>query len=198
LTALNQNRYDALLRRVGDLKGPGSKVNDALTELFPMLDVENLPSELLLLSGTRLCVGHIALVTVGLTFAQAMLRVALDTSVVATIHMISMFSDTGQEIAMGPTQNVSADPGDEAFTDGRAFGEGTVAKVLGEDLLVVGSDFYRIRIPTDTSVDFIPPKGFSVITPGTAFSVSATSVSTPLDVSFFWSERVAQPSELNL
>jgi len=198
LTALNQNRYDALLRRVGDLKGPGSKVNDALTELFPMLDVENLPSELLLLSGTRLCVGHIAVLAVGATIPQAMLRVALETSVVATIHMVSMFSETAQRIAMGPTQNVYPDPGAQAFTDGRVFGEGTVAKVLGDNLLVVGSDFYRLQIPAGTSIDFIPPKGFSVVTPGTAFSVSGTVGATPLDVSFFWSERVAQPSELNL
>jgi len=54
VTELQQNRYDQLLRRVGDLKGPGSKVNDVLQELFPTIDVENVPGELLFLMGTRI------------------------------------------------------------------------------------------------------------------------------------------------
>ena len=39
MSQLQQSRYDQLLRRVGDLKGPGSKVNDVLHELFPMFDL---------------------------------------------------------------------------------------------------------------------------------------------------------------
>jgi len=57
VTELQQNRYDQLLRRVGDLKGPGSKVNDVLQELFPTIDVENVPGELLFLMGTHIGLG---------------------------------------------------------------------------------------------------------------------------------------------
>jgi len=52
-TELQQARYDQLLRRVGDLKGPGSKVGEVLTELFPVVSVEDLPLELRVLSGWR-------------------------------------------------------------------------------------------------------------------------------------------------
>ncbi len=44
---LQQNRYDQLIRRVGGIIGPGSKVVEALGELFPVIDVENVPGELL-------------------------------------------------------------------------------------------------------------------------------------------------------
>ena len=54
MTELQQNRYDRLLRRVGGLIGAKSMVNDALGELFPMLEVENVPGELLALLGTQL------------------------------------------------------------------------------------------------------------------------------------------------
>ena len=57
MTEIQQGRYDALVRRVADLKGPGSKVNDMLEELFPVFDVEKLPSELYRLANIDLCFG---------------------------------------------------------------------------------------------------------------------------------------------
>jgi len=54
---IQQTRYDRLIRRVAGIIGPGSKVSEVLTELFPVLDVESVPSELLILAGTNTCFG---------------------------------------------------------------------------------------------------------------------------------------------
>jgi len=198
LTELQQNRYDQLLRRVGDLKGPGSKVNDALTELFPMIDVENVPSELLLLSGTRLCIGRGFEAALAANFGQIMLRMPGGTGSIATILSVIVFSPTAQALTLGPTLNTYTNTEVEAFTDGRIFGQGTVAKVLGDRLLVVGSNFMHHQVNGVDATVYTPPRGFAVVTPGTAFSVSNTVVNTAIEVSFLWTERVGQPSEFSL
>lgn len=199
MTELQQNRYDQLLRRVGDLKGPGSKVNDALTELFPMIDVENVPAELLALSGARLCAGNMFIDAGGPTFFSiALLRNNAGTGVIGRLIEISVTSVT-QNIALGPTLNSDAALGTRAFIDGRLFGEGTVLVTQGNNnSLVVGSIFYAINTGLEGTVIYHPPAAIGIITPGTAFSVSAGTVDTAINVSFLWLERVAQPSELNL
>jgi len=199
LTQIQQNRYDQLLRRVADLKGTGSKVNDALTELFPVIDVENVPIELLLLSGTRLCMGRIQIAAGGATFfSQTLLANPAGSGVLATIIDVSVIPDTSVEIVMGPSQNNLTPGGQTAFLDTRVFGEGTVCQLQGvNNLLVTGSDFYRFNATAGGAFHGMPSP-FAVLAPGGRFMVSAGSADVALTVSFLWKERVAQPSELNL
>jgi len=194
---LQQNRYDQLVRRVGGIVGPGSKVSEALTELFPTLDVENIPSELLLLSGTRLCVGRGFLSALAANIGQVMLRMPGQSGNIGSILQITVFSPTAQAIALGPTQNTYAGNGVEAFSDGRVFGAGTVGQVLTDRLLVIGSNFMHHQVNGTDAIVITPPRAMSVITPGNAFSVSATIVNVDFEVSFLWTERQAEQSELN-
>lgn len=199
MTAINQNRYDQLTRRVCDLKGPGSKVNDALTELFPMFDVENVPAELLLLSGSRLCMGNLFLAAGGATFfSTGLLRNNAGSGVIARLIEINVTA-VQQNIALGPTLNSAAATGTRAFVDGRVFGEGTALVTQGSNnTLVVGSLFYTINTGSDGTIIYRPPAAVAVISPGTAFSVGCALADTALNLSFLWIERQAQPSELNL
>jgi len=199
LTALNQNRYDQLLRRVGDLKGPGSKVNDALTELFPMIDVENVPAELLALSGARLCMGATKLGAGGATmFGVHLLRNNAGSGVIARLMMV-VVQAAQQTINMGPTQNSGTLGGVRAFADTRLFGEGTALKTMQDNNgLVTGSLFFRYNTDSDAQMVWKPPAAISVITPGNSFSVANGIVNSSLAVSWLWIERQAQPSELNL
>lgn len=199
MTALNQNRYDQLLRRVGDLKGPGSKVNDALTELFPMIDVENVPAELLLLSGSRLCIGTGLLGAGGAAFfGVQLLRNAPKSGVIARLIEINVTAPPGT-IVMGPTLNSAAAIGAEAFADTRVFGEGTALKIQGNNNnLVVGSNFWAPSTDADSTYTFRPPAAISVIAPGAAFSVGNGTANEALRVNWLWIERQAQSSELNL
>jgi len=199
LSQLNQNRYDQLLRRVGDLKGPGSKVNDALTELFPMIDVENVPAELLLLSGSKLAMGRVNLIANVGFFGTALLRNNGGSGVLGRVMEVEIFSTTSQRVVIGPTLNSAAAQGARAFADGRVFGQGTTLITQGVNTnLVQGSDFYRVSVDGVESHTWRPPGAAMIISPGTALSVSPTTANTDITVSFVWVERVAQPSELNL
>lgn len=200
MTELQQNRYDQLLRRVGDLKGPGSKVNDSLSELFPMFDVENVPAELLLLSGSRLCMARTFTAAGGAgKFGVHLLRNNGDTNAVARLMQVSIAVGVDQGIVCGPTQNSGTAQGTRAFADGRVFGEGTTLVTQADNTgLVPGSTFFEFDAALGQTNFWEPPSAIGVITPGTAFSVGNNSSNVALTVSWLWIERVAQESELNL
>jgi hypothetical protein len=198
MSELQQNRYDRLLRRVGDLKGPGSKVNDALTELFPVMDVERVPAELRALMGSNLCVGSTIEAGIAANVQQAMLRNTAGTGVVMTILEVRVFSATAQTIVFGPTLNTFANSGVRAFTDLRLFPSAPVGLILDGIALTAAPIFGRIRVNGDDEAIYHPPIGVGVVTPGTAFAFSGSIVNTDLITSWTWIERVAQPSELNL
>lgn len=199
MSEIQQNRYDQLLRRVADLKGPGSKVNDALGELFPMFDVENVPAELLLLAGTRLCIGTVFQTAGGAgLFSTAILRNNLGTGVIARLIEIHVIF-AGADAVFGPTLNSDTASGSAAFTDTRVFGEGTALVTQGNNnLAVVGSTFWVGGMSADNNYVWTPPPAIGVIAPGSGFQVTGNLANTAIRVNFMWLERVAQPSELNL
>lgn len=197
MSEILQSRYDRLVRRVADLKGPGSKVNDVIEELLPVLEVENVPAELLILQGTYLALGSSRVGAVAAQFAQAMLRNPGGSGQIITLLEVHAWSDTGQEFGLGPTQNTLATAGLAARSDTREFPNGPTGQVLSESLLAAGPSFMRIRFVTEPRV-VRPPKALAVIGPGTAFSVTNITANASLLVSFLWQERVAEGSELNL
>lgn len=198
MTELQQNRYDQLLRRVGDLKGPGSKVNNVLADVFPTIDVENIPLELRLLSGSRVCMGTISVAGAVSNFAQAILRMNAGTGMIARVIGVAGGPETDQVLAIGPTQNSFAAGGSRAFVDGRVFGQGTAAVLQAGISLSIGSNFGLISGSSSQIFWHFPPGGLGVITPGNGFSLSTTSSDTNLTAMFVWEERVALPSELSL
>ena len=164
-----------------------------------MFDVENCPAELLLLMGTRLCVGGENLGAGGATlFTQAMLRNPGGSGSLITVLDVVFSSTTSQRFVYGPTLNTLAVSEVSAFVDTRVFGEGTLGQVLSEQLLVVGPTFGHIRALANSPQKLAVPRGLAVLAPGTAFSISTTTANTGMTVTFTWLERVAQPSELKL
>ena len=164
-----------------------------------MLDVENVPAELLLLMGSRLCLGGADLSTGGPTFFnQAMLRNPGGSAAIITLLDIHCSSASDNRFVWGPTLNTLSNVQLSAFTDTRVFGEGTVGQVLSEALLVPGPSFGHARFRSNTDFLLKVPRGLAVIAPGTAFSISCADADTNFSFAFTWLERVAQPSELNL
>ena len=164
-----------------------------------MIDVENVPAELLLLSGSRLCMGTALLGAGGATFfGQMLLRNDAESGVIARLIEIDVTSPAGT-IVLGPTLNSDTAIGVQAFADTRVFGEGTALKIQGSNNnLVFGSLFWAPSTAPDGRYVWRPPAAISVIAPGSAFSVSNGSDNESLRVNFLWIERQAQPSELNL
>jgi len=198
---LQTARYDQLLRRVGALIGPGSKVTEVLGELFPMMDVENVPGELLRLMGTRIGMG-------GTTLA----------AVAAQIGKIQLFNPVGSGLLTTCTTIVSGTDGSGDITEyfltatplltnvGNTPQRDTRDGVAVSTVTQVRSDTAAGGIPAhfnfvsvgNTPTTIQDPNGVVVLSPGTGITVAANTANRVLTVGFLWRERVAEPSELNL
>jgi len=165
-----------------------------------MFDVENMPAELLVLSGTRLCMGTVAIGAGGATFfTHTFLRNPGQSGMIARVVEVAAWSSVVQTFHYGLTTNSAAASGNTAFSDGRVFGEGTAVVTQGSNnSLVTGVTFFRKRHDANFDTVFSPPVAAGVLSPGTAFMVSTDTDNAGLNVSFVWLERPAQPSELNL
>ena len=197
---LQQTRYDQLIRRVGGIIGPGSKVSEALSELFPVVDVERVPGELLLLGGTQLCVGAATLtsavgevprIQVFNPVASGKL-VSVSTVVVGQGITVSIrFASTNTALTTGT--------GTEVFRDRRLAGTSRPSAQIRTDSTVAFTDAHGLlRAPANVPVYLNDGNTVAVLPPGSGFEVGTTQTNSLLLVTFFWRERVALESELLL
>jgi len=200
VTELQQSRYDQLLRRVGDLKGPGSKVNDVLQELFPMIDVENVPGELLLLMGTRLCAGASqGTGSVGEAFRIQVFN-PVDSGMLITVTSLIASYTTNAVVRIGTTETaLTTGIGTEVFRDRRlALTDTPVGEIRQVSSVALTDANLIFRTLAGTPVKLTDPNGLAVLPPGTGLEVGTTNLAIETAASFLWRERVAEPSELNL
>lgn len=196
---LQQTRYDRLIRRVGGIIGPGSKVSEALSELFPVIDVERVPGELLLLGGTIL--GHGASQITGNAGEVGRLQlfnplgsgklVTVSTAVVS-VPQTSIIRSTISNIAL-PTG-----VGTELSRDARLLiGSRTAAQIrsLSSVALTGATELYRVL--ANSPLFLTDPNGLAVLPPGFGHEFSSNIVATAINVTWFWRERPAEQSELN-
>ncbi len=199
MTELQQGRYDRLLRRVGDLKGPGSKVNDVLEELFPVIDVENVPGELLRLMGTRLAMGSANLPAVAAQFSKIQIFNPADSGYLTTVTTIVSASSISSDITeyflttVPLTLLVATNP----IRDTRE-GIGTAATTqirTEQDVSGIPAQF-QFRAIASTPTTITDPNGVVILAPGTGLTVAPNTVNRAFTCAFFWRERVAEASEL--
>lgn len=200
MSAINQNRYDQLIRRVADLQGPGSKVNDVLTELFPMFDVENMPGELLLLAGTAIAHGGGTIVSAVATAPTAQLFNTVDSG-----HLITI---TGVRVAFTATSTVrwgvqpiarGTEVATEIFRDSRRkITSSPVGQVRQEAVAALAAGTNQTRVLANTTLFLEDENGIAVLAPGGGFEIGSAAGVNTLFYSFYWRERAAEPSELNL
>ena len=196
---LQQNRYDRLIRRIGGIVGPGSKVNEVLSELFPMIDVEGNRGELQFVQGTVLGMGAQNLDGVLLDLAKIQLFNPEDSGAIVTITSLfisvldaatirvgrsttPLSGGIGTQLARDTRQLLSDRPTAQMFSEiSPGFVDGNMQFQLGE---------LRVFKLQDEN-------GVSVLSPGNGLSVGTNVAGGNLTVTFFWRERVAESSELN-
>jgi len=201
VSELQQNRYDQLLRRVGDLKGPGSKVNDVLHELFPVIDVERVPGELLLLGGTQLCVGATIVGALAANSSRCQVFNPVGSGKLATVTQVIFGTRTSTSLfRLSPvTIALTTGIGVESFLDvrlGRTARPACQIRTLQSVALTDAT--IQINSLNNTMYTLENENSVCVLPPGTGFECGNASNNRELIVTFFWRERVAQPSELNL
>jgi len=199
---IQQNRYDQLIRRVGGLIGPGSKVSEVLTELFPMFDVENMPGELLRLAGTRICIGGGFVGGVAAQGATAVLENPANSGIIATLERVDLGVDTGAILRWGVQNGFRATAvaiGTEDFRDTRDVSPNLPVlnvRQISEVALANGTN--QSRSTSNVSFVLQSPNGVCVLAPGTSFEIGTGTVNVDLNYGFSWRERAAEQSELNL
>ena len=200
---LQQNRYDQMIRRVGGIVGPGSKVSEALTELFPTIDVERVPGELLLLGGTMLGFGGSLITAAVAQFPEFQLFNPAKSGKLVTLTTVKVSSSATQVIRMN-VENVALGGGigTEKFRDlrlgvGAPTGQPT-ANVRTASSVALPGNFASFRISVGAGETLSDDNGLFVLAPGTGVNFGGTGANSTLEFLLFWRERVAEQSELNL
>jgi len=198
-TELQQNRYDQLLRRVGDLKGQGSKVSEVLSELFPTFDVENIPHELFLLSGARICAGSATQAAVASQRSRIQLFNPAGSTALVTVTGFSHFSGTANIMVMGLVSVALATTVvTERDWDTRlGILSSPIAQIRQTTNVAAGPSSFNIRTDASANQFIQNQKGIAVLAPGTGLEFTCGINNTAMTIGLFWRERQAEPSELN-
>jgi len=197
VTELQQNRYDQLLRRVGDLKGPGSKVNDVLQELFPTLDVENVPGELLFLMGTRIGAAAIGKSPTAGKRAGIELFNPVGSGHLVTISNLWVTASSIVQWTFGLISSpLATNTGIPRLRDTRSGVNQTGVSELRTSPDTTGLSLGIFRALGNTTLNLIDVNSLAVLAPGTGFRVVG-GVDDAMTATFFYRERIAEPSELN-
>jgi len=185
------------MRRVGDLKGPGSKVNDVLQELFPTIDVENVPGELLFLMSTKIGWAATSKAPTAGKLAGIQLFNPVGSGHLITVSSVDIASASDNLVTYG-FRNVAI--GTSTATprqrDGRGgTGPSGVAdlRASGNEIALVNGEFRMLASTTHTLED---PNSVCVLSPGIGLTFIG-SIDVVFSCSFNYRERVAEPSELN-
>jgi len=195
---LQQNRYDQLIRRVGGIIGPGSKVAEALSELFPVIDVERVPGELLLLGGTQLCAGAGTRTGAVGEVARIQLFNPVGSGKLVTVSLLIVSSSTVSNIRVA--WNITAltlGIGTEVFRDRRLAATSRPIGQIRTDSTVAFTDpNLNFRALGNTPYFLKDVNSLGVLPPGSGLEISNDNTNTQIFCSFLWRERVAIDSEL--
>lgn len=194
---LQTARYDNLVRRLGGLLGPGSKVTETLSELFPVIETENLPAELLFLGGwlTGMNTATQA-ATVGESSRLQVFN-PLGSGKIAVLTDVYFDGDGGivnwqineTPFVPAPVTGITRDT-HAGFDVGTALATGALAT---GNTLQAG----RFVLSANVFLHFHSENGIAVLAPGSGVEFGTDVDNRNLNATFFWRERVALPSELN-
>ena len=194
---LQTARYDNLVRRLGGLLGPGSKVTETLSELFPVIETEKLPAELMFLGGWVLGMNTVLVAaTVGETSrAQVFNPVGSGKIAVVTDAFLEGGGGTCAwqvnetpfpVLATGITRDTHAgmDTGTACATGPLSTGNTPEAGRI-------------VLTPANNTIHFFMDQAIAVLAPGSGLEFGTLLDNEALRVTFIWRERIALPSELN-
>jgi len=190
--------FDNLIRRLYSIKGGGSELSETLGDVFPILDLENLPSELLLLRGWVLGTGRIQNTSAVAAVNSHQLFNPAASGKIIVLTSLWVTPSVTQILTFGPAFTAlvtTSVPG--AQRDTRAGAIAPTNGLLQEEDNGAASAFGILQRPAAQSFQIIDPDGLAVLIPGTAFRINDTTTNTTLRTSWMWRERTAEPSELS-
>lgn len=198
-TELQQNRYDQIMRRVGDMKGPGSKVSEVIPELFPMIDVERVPGELLALDRRVLGMGSFSVLAGAGQFPKIALFNPVGSGLLVTITNIVLASTNNTGMVMALTSTPLGTAITTVIPRDTRHGITTLPTATMSQEISPGAinfDFIA-NVLANQSIFLHDENGVFVLAPGSGVIASTDAAAIRATASFRWRERAALPSELN-
>jgi len=197
---VQQTRWDQLIRRAGGSIGPGSRVAESLSELFPVLDVETLPAELLFLNGTRLAFGSVNLGASAAEFSKIQLFNPPGSGMLVTLTS-AYFNTSGAAVSIEASFSSAAlatPVGNAPLRDTRTGVAVLPVATINQEQDASGiPSFIQFRLNSIDTLKITDPNGIVVLAPGTGITWAPQIVNNALMATFFWRERVTVASELN-
>ncbi len=199
MTEIQQNRWDQLVRRIANIVGGGSQVNDTLNELFPVINVETRNTELLILSKWRTALGSTTFAALAGNFDLIQLFNPVDSGMFIVPTRVDFSVSLAGGVRYGVASNALADnTANVQFRDTRTgitdLPVGQVRSVQQAGGFAQFSNYVVLALTTATIQN---DRGLFTLAPGTGLTFATSGQNRTLDVSFFWKERVAEPAELN-
>jgi len=196
---IQQNRYDRLVRRVAGIIGPGSKVSEVLTELFPVLDVESVPAELLILAGTNTCFGGGTIVGLAGESPKMGLFNPAGSNTIITLTDVYISTGTGfATVRWGLNTNQLANNiSTQTFTDTRhPVGQLPVGQVNTESAVALANATGQAVVINRTTLHIDGKNDLAMLRPGIGFEIGIAAVAFNIHVTFYWRERPMETSEV--
>lgn len=196
---IQQNRYDRLLRRVGGIIGPGSKVSEVLSELFPTIDVENVPSELLILMGTNTCFGGgLRTGAVGESAKMGLFNPAGSNTIITLTDVVVTTGTNNQIIRWGlNVVELGTIISTQIFTDTRnPLAQLPVGRIATDSAVALANATGQLQTSANDPQYLGAKNDLAILRPGIGFEIGATLTATQIIVTFYWRERPMETSEL--
>lgn len=193
---VQQTRWDRIIRRSSGSIGPGSRVSETISELFPVVDVERVPGELLVLGGTRLVWQSTERPAAAGVFSASQLQNPLDSGAIITVSRIDIITDSASVVSMEITETFIGTPVPGLFRDGRlGITRESTGKVASVDSVTTGGGLRVHLLGTDLTT-FEDANAVVTLGPGQALQVGTGTFNVRLTVNYWWREREALPAEL--
>jgi len=196
---IQQTRYDRLLRRVAGIIGPGSKVSEVLTELFPTIDVENMPAELLILMGTKTCFGGGTITSIaGQQPKFGLFNPAGSNTIITLTDVYETHTVANNIVRWGfNTNQLATRIATQVFTDTRnPLVQQPVGQVSNESAVALANAFGQVRLDADFLFHLEGKNDIAILRPGIGFEIGGSTPLTQMLVTFYWRERPMETSEL--
>lgn len=191
---LTGSRYDNLIRRVGNMQGPGSKLNELVPSGMPTFPLEGGPHELLRLARTNTYFAGVTVVNgVGLS-AFVFLQNPANSGLIVTIRqfMIRMTSSS-HEVSFGVRDGNTA--GTQVFTSNQVLDSRCPARSGAQLRTATGAGIGSSllwRFSTATAfVDWD-----ATLLPDSEAYLELTTDSVTFHAGYVYRERIAEQSEL--
>jgi len=183
------------------LVGEGAIVTSVLSDVFPVIDVENMQTDGWRLAGWRTAIGGESPAPGGGLNAAVALENITTTGTIAVIEQVIIATGGNSTIQLAVNTAGSAlagvSSGFRSFRDLRPPFNPPLPtlSVTESDTLPAGTRVGRFVLAIRTPFIWEPPKGLGVLGPGSMFIVDCITADTTLHVTFLWRERAIEPSE---